>query len=191
MSISRTQISHEEKQDEGRGTWLGKAPSGRFRYSDLAIFANTTQSRTSACGDLTQPGDGVRNSGIQETSNRKKISGVPDVDTYHRCGTLQQWRSIHAAYRVELQRLQHRVNFIIEDIGNEEPGAAGRQSTDDLQGLHIWIISITRDMDPVGRSCSAEATLGFQPASDHSITRPCCLRSADRQAPPIRVTVTP
>ena len=163
MSISRTQISHEELKKKRRGQRdLAREGAirraGTCRHSDRAIFANTTQSRTSACGDRTQPGDGVRNSGRQETSSRDKISGVPDVDTYHRCGTLQQWRSIHAAYRVELQRLQHRVNFIIEDIGNEEPGAAGRQSTDDLQGLHIWISSITRDMDAVGRSCSTEST---------------------------------
>ena len=90
-----------------------------------------------------------------------------------------------------LRRLQHRIIFIIEDIGEDEPAAAGRWSTDDLQGLQARIRSITRDMDALGRSCSAETAMGFLPASDHSNTQPCCSRSTGRQATPIRVTVSP
>ena len=41
------------------------------------------------------------------------------------------WCSIQGAYRLESQGLQHKINFIIEEIGKEEPGAAERQSTDD------------------------------------------------------------
>ena len=37
-------------------------------------------------------------------------------------GTLQQWRSIQGAYWVELHRLQHRINFIIAQIGFQELG---------------------------------------------------------------------
>ena len=49
----------------------------------------------------------------------------------------------------------------------------------------------TCDMDALGRSCSAETAVGFLTASDHTTTQPCCLRSADRQATSIRVTVSP
>ena len=73
-----------------------------------------------------------------------------------------------AAYRLELQRLQHRINFIIEDIGKEEPNAARRQSTDDLQSLQARIRSITRDMDALGCNCSAETAMGLLPAGDHA-----------------------
>ena len=53
-------------------------------------------------------------------------------------------------------------NSIIEDIGKEEIGAAGRQSADDLQSLRGQIRSITRDMDALDHSCSADLL-----ASDH------------------------
>ena len=76
-------------------------------------------------------------------------------------GTLQQWRSTQAAYRADLQHLHQRINFIIEDIGKEGLAAAGRQSTDDLQELQTRIRSITRDMDALGCSCSAEAAMGL------------------------------
>ena len=46
-------------------------------------------------------------------------------------------------------------------------------------------------MNTVGRSCSAETAMGFLPARDHPNTQPCCLRSADRQATPIKVAVSP
>ena len=59
------------------------------------------------------------------------------------------------------QRLQHRLNRIIGDTGKEEPGAAGRQSTDDFQSLQAWIRSISRDMDALDHSCSAETAMGF------------------------------
>ena len=93
-------------------------------------------------------------------------------------GTLQQWRSIQASYRLEIQRLQNRINFIIEDISKEEPGAAGRQSTVDLQNLQARIGSITRDMGALDRSCSAETAMGFLPASHHRSPQPCPWRSA-------------
>ena len=63
-------------------------------------------------------------------------------------GILQQWRSIQGAYLVELLRLQHRIYFIFAHIGKEEPGAAERQSTDDLQNLQDRIRSITCDTEP-------------------------------------------
>ena len=89
---------------------------------------------------------------------------------------LQTWepcsngRSIQGVYRLELQRLQHQTNFIIVEI-SEEPGAAGRPSTDDLQSLQARIRSITRDMDALDRSCSAEFAVGLEFAVLHTLTR--------------------
>ena len=49
-------------------------------------------------------------------------------------GPVQQWRSnsIQGAYRIELQRLQHLINFIIAHSGKE---LTERQSTGALQSL--------------------------------------------------------
>ena len=46
------------------------------------------------------------------------------------------------------------------------PAAAG-QPTDDLQCLQARIKSTTRDIDALGRSCSAQIVVGFLSASDH------------------------
>ena len=105
-------------------------------------------------------------------------------------GTLQQWRSVQGAYRLESQGLQHRINFIIEETG-KEPGAAERQSTDDLQSLHARIRSTTRDMDALDRSCSAESAVEFLRTGDQPSRQPCSFHSASRQAAPTQTTATP
>ena len=117
---------------------------------------------------------------------RDKISGVPDVKNLIQIlePCRNQWRSCPAAYRVELRRLQHRINFFSCDIGKEV-------SKDDLLSLQARIRSITRDMDTLGRSSSAETAMGFLPASDNPSSQPCSLRSADRQTAPIRITASP
>ena len=54
---------------------------------------------------------------------------------------------------------------------SQEPGAAGRPSTDDLQSLQARIRSITRDMDALDRRCSAEFAVGLELAVLHTLTR--------------------
>ena len=76
-------------------------------------------------------------------------------------GTLQHCRSTQGAYQVELERLQHRINFIIAQIGQQELGATERQSTIALQSLQDRIQSITLDKDALDRRCSAETAVGF------------------------------
>ena len=105
-------------------------------------------------------------------------------------GTLQQWRSTHGAYRVELQRLQHRIDLLTGHVGKDEPGTPERQSTDDLQSLQARIRSITCDMDAL-RSSSALTAVGFLPAGHHSNPQSCSLCSAGKQAAPIKITASP
>ena len=78
-------------------------------------------------------------------------------------GTSQQWRSTQGAHGVELQRLQHRTNLIITQIGKLEQGATESLSTGALHGSQDRIKSITLDIDTLDRSCSAETAVGFAP----------------------------
>ena len=106
-------------------------------------------------------------------------------------GDLQQWGTIQAPHRLELQRLQHRINIIIQDVCEGGPAAAGHQPTGDFQCLQTRINSIIRDMDALCRSYSAEAAAGFLPVSDQPNPQPGCLRSASSPPTPIRVTASP
>ena len=55
----------------------------------------------------------------------------------------QQWLSIQGAYRVKLQRLQHRIGLIVAQIGRQEQKATERLSTSALHGLQDRIKSVT------------------------------------------------
>ena len=44
-------------------------------------------------------------------------------------GALQQWRSMQSSHRLELQRLQHRISFIIQDMTNIGFAAVGYCAT--------------------------------------------------------------
>ena len=94
------------------------------------------------------------------------------------------------AHQRRIGKYCNRKKFIIQDMGEDGAVAAGRQPTDDLQCLQTQINSMKRDMDALGRSCSAEAVAGFT-ISDSSRPQPGRVRSANSQATPIRLTVSP
>ena len=104
----------------------------------------------------------MRSLGLQTSSHaeRRSVGSQTSVFTAN-LGTLQQCRSTQGAYQVELERLQHRINFIIAQIGQQELGATERQSTIALQSLQDRITSITLDKDALDRRCSAETAVGF------------------------------
>ena len=76
-------------------------------------------------------------------------------------GSLQQWRSVQGAYRVELQRFPHRVR--LRRLADKSRGQRNVCPPVPLQGLRDRITSITLDMHTLDRSCSAEAAVGFAP----------------------------
>ena len=62
-------------------------------------------------------------------------------------GSLQQWRSIQAAYRIEFQRLTASVRQIAQTGGQDGQKTTERLSARALQGLRDRVKSITMDMD--------------------------------------------
>ena len=70
-------------------------------------------------------------------------------------GTLQQWRSIQGALRVELHRLQHRVNFINAQVGDKKvcPPVLSKVCRTESNPSRFTL----------DRSCSAETAVGHAP----------------------------
>ena len=92
-------------------------------------------------------------------------------------GTLQQWRSIQPAYRLELQRLQHRIHHQWDGARCSRAPVSGRPA-------EFGIRSITLDMDALDRGCSAETAMGYLRPQPYSLRNPAGRKPQSELQPP-------
>ena len=79
--------------------------------------------------------------------------------------SLQQWCSIQGKYWLELQRLQHSIQQILEQTRDTSRKLPARTPTAALEQLRDRIRSIFLDMNAFNKSCSVEMATGSRQTS--------------------------
>ena len=139
---------HRPPMSRKRNSPYDHSKERRQNHQYVTIHVNGTSvlprgSAVRAKENLTRPAPlRTRSVGLQTASPAETRSVATQTANFTTdMGSLQPWRSIQAACRIELQGPQHRI------------GTTARLSTSTLQGLHDRIKSITLDMDSLNRSC--------------------------------------